>query len=615
MASARRPNPLVTQVPTLNATNTTSGDIDISNTAPTPAGLNITGISNTGGGNVNSPITRIAARAGHHRDRADQRHGTGTDNVAINSGSPLTVAANMTSAGAITLTAAADSPPVDDLTVDPGVTIQSTGSSVSLSAGNNIDVPSGSTIEASTTINITGGKTSANVVVEGTLIGTSATIGVAAGTNNNNTFTITPSATTPITVDGGTAAGTNTLNFNADGLAVTIQGDTITAAGEQPVTFSDFATVNIINAAGGGSVTLDAASGTSDALVLTGTGPGAGTFTLNGGTPISFSGVTSFAYNGAATTEAITVSPFGTPLQPWGVAVTINGGTGTATLTYNDVAGVSDNLTIQPPRRRKPGQLSRHQRRHGRVHRHGHLRPDRQPRRQRQQRGGPNDTLTVNGTTGADSVTIAPTTANNATITGAGPMITATGMGQIAYNGQGGNDALTVTSPAATTVTLTPGAAVDSGTVQMGTAATLVPLSYSNLGTTGTLTVANTGSTRVDTLVYNGTAANDAFTVDAKSTGGPGEVFLNNQIDVLTPGVSVLTLNGLAGNDTYYINAGDFRYPALHEHQRQRRRRLHLEPERRHRPRHGQSGGQHAWFRQPQHHHHGLRRHGHADRR
>src|SRR5262249_5525568 len=119
----------------------------------------------------------------------------------------------------------------------------------------------------------------------------------------------------------------------------------------------------------------------------------------------------------------------------------------------------------------------------------------------------------------------------------------------------GGNDALTVTSPGATTVTLTPGAAVDSGTVQMGTAATLVPLSYSNLGTTGTLTVANAGGTRADTLVYNGTAANDAFAVDAVSAGGPGEVFLNNQIDVLTPGVSTLNLNGLGGDDTYNLSA------------------------------------------------------------
>src|SRR5262249_25951537 len=81
---------------------------------------------------------------------------------------------------------------------------------------------------------------------------------------------------------------------------------------------------------------------------------------------------------------------------------------------------------------------------------------------------------------------------------------------------------------------------------------------YNNLGTTGTLTVANAGGTRVDTLVYNGTAANDAFAVDAKSAGGPGEVLLNNQIDVVTPGVSTLTLNGLGGDDMYNLNAAAF---------------------------------------------------------
>ena len=114
------------------------------------------------------------------------------------------------------------------------------------------------------------------------------------------------------------------------------------------MTFTSFEAVNIINAAGGGSVTLDAAAGVNDTMVLTGTGTGAGTFTLNGGTPISFSGVNTFAYNGGNMNEAITVAPFATPLLQWGVAVTINGGTGTATLTYNNVAGVSDNITIQP---------------------------------------------------------------------------------------------------------------------------------------------------------------------------------------------------------------------------------------------------------------------------
>ncbi len=150
-------------------------------------------------------------------------------------------------------------------------------------------------------------------------------------------------------MDGGSAAGTNTLNFNADGLAVTIQGDQITAAGQQPVTFSNFAAVNILNPTGAGSVTLDATAGMDDAMVLTGTGPEAGTFTLNGSPPtFAFSGVNSFAYNGGTMTEAITVTPFATPVLQWGVALTINGGTGTATLTFNSVAGVSDNITVQP---------------------------------------------------------------------------------------------------------------------------------------------------------------------------------------------------------------------------------------------------------------------------
>ncbi len=324
---------------------------------------------------------------------------------------------------------------------------------------------------------------------------------MAAGTNNENTFTITPSATTLITVTGGTAAGSNVLNFNADGAAVTISGNTITAGKDRPVAFNDFATVNILNPAGGGSITLYATVGMQD-LVLTGTGPEAGKYTLNSSTPITtifFSGVTSFTYNGGAN-DAITVSPFGNSLQAWGVATTINGGTGTATLTYNDVAGLSNNITIQPSGS-QASQLAD-------INAGTNLSIAAATYTQitnlvvnGSSGAGANDTLTLNGTTGADTVNITPTGAGAATITGFGQTITASGTGQIAYNGQGGNDALTVTSPAATTVTLTPGAAVDSGTVQMGTAATLVPLSYSNLGTTGTLTVANTGGTRVDTLV------------------------------------------------------------------------------------------------------------------
>jgi hypothetical protein len=316
--------PLTTNVGTLTASNTTSGDIVISNTAPTPAGLNITGISNTAG------------------------------NVSITEGSPMTVSGNITSAGAISLAAEPETLPAtgDDLTVDPGVTIQSTGSSVSLLAGDNVFVPSGATIEADTTISITANanddSAGESVTVAGTLIGTSASIGVDGSALGNETFNITPSVTTPITVDGGSDTdGGNTLNFNAGGLAVTISGDTITAAGQKAVTFTNIQFVNIINAAGGGSITLTA-SGTGDALNLLGTGQGAGTFTLNGGVPISFTGTNTFTFDSTGTNDTATITPFATPLLPWNVAVTVAGGTGTNGIIYNGVSAVSENITIQP---------------------------------------------------------------------------------------------------------------------------------------------------------------------------------------------------------------------------------------------------------------------------
>jgi hypothetical protein len=344
-------NPLLTRVGTLNATNTGSGDIVISDTAGTPAALNITGISNTasnvGSGNV--VITNKGnAAAGQGITVSGPISTTEAgSSVTINSGSPLTIAANVTSASGIILSAGDTSASGDDLMVNPGVTIQSTGSTVTLQAGDNVTVPIGSTIQAAGAITITADLNSAdtvgaNVVVEGTLIAPSASI---EGGSHNDTFTITPSGLTPITVDGG--LGNDTLNFNADGLPVTIQGNTITALGDQAVTFLNVEAVHILNAAGGGSVTLKAA-GVADLVVLTGTGQGAGTFTENGGIPISFSGVTTFAYVGGNQNDAITVSPFATSLQQWKVAVKVDGGSGQNSLTLNGVSGVSENITVQP---------------------------------------------------------------------------------------------------------------------------------------------------------------------------------------------------------------------------------------------------------------------------
>ncbi|WP_146408323.1 dockerin type I domain-containing protein [Allorhodopirellula heiligendammensis] len=344
-------DPIETRVATLNATNTTSGDIVIANIAGDPAALDITGISNSGGGDV--VISNQGSTVGGEGITVSGpvSANDATAAVTINSGSPLTIDSDITAAGAIVLTASDTANSGDDLTVMSGATIESTGSSVTLQAGDNIIVESGSTIQASTEIVITADfdddpadTTGANVMIAGTLVSPTATIGVGDNADDDDTFTIAPQLATPITVDAGD--GSDTLNFNANGLAVTIAGNQITAAGMQPVTFNNFEFVNILNASGGGSITLLAAAGDADTLTLTGTGPQAGTFSLNGGVPIAFTDVDSFYFNANDMADVITVAPFATSVLPWNVGVTIDGGTGDDQIIYNNVVGLIDRTSV-----------------------------------------------------------------------------------------------------------------------------------------------------------------------------------------------------------------------------------------------------------------------------
>ena len=78
-----------------------------------------------------------------------------------------------------------------------------------------------------------------------------------------------------------------------------------------------------------------------------------------------------------------------------------------------------------------------------------------------------------------------------------------------------------------------------------------MPLSFSNLGSGRRHDLDDASATRVDNLTFNGTSANDSFTVDA----GTGLLHLNGQLVVSTAGVNNLTLNGLAGDNTYSISA------------------------------------------------------------
>jgi len=171
------------------------------------------------------------------------------------------------------------------------------------------------------------------------------------------------------------------------------------------------------------------------------------------------------------------------------------------------------------------------------------------------------DKLIVNGTAAQETITYMPDVtpvANNTVAITALPTVHFSGIENLVINGQGGNDTLKVVTPAGPdTVTLTPGAAADSGDITVtnttgGTVnASATPLSFTNLGATGNLMLLDgTGGASTDTFVYNGTPANDTFTVAAT-----GAVTLNTQIAVNTPGVAKLVLDGLGGTDTFNLFA------------------------------------------------------------
>ncbi len=172
--------------------------------------------------------------------------------------------------------------------------------------------------------------------------------------------------------------------------------------------------------------------------------------------------------------------------------------------------------------------------------------------------GAPNssDALTVNGSAATTAIGVSPTGPNAGTVqvgaVGTNPSVAFTTIEALSINGQSGNATLTVTTPAgANTDTYTPGAAADAGNIQVNTATNgLVPISFSNLGTTGnSVALVNASAGRTDTLNVNGTAGNDVFTVAALT----GTVTLNQQLPITTAGVVALTLNGNGGVDTFNV--------------------------------------------------------------
>jgi hypothetical protein len=132
----------------------------------------------------------------------------GAGQVIASAASPLTVASNVTGGSTVTLTAGDSAAAGDDLTINAGITVQSTGADVVLSAGDDFAMDATSSIIASTTIDISVDPSGGDPDVVGGTIDLLGSISAAGGTTltggaDNDTFNVLPSTTSTIDIIGG----------------------------------------------------------------------------------------------------------------------------------------------------------------------------------------------------------------------------------------------------------------------------------------------------------------------------------------------------------------------------------------------------------------------------
>jgi hypothetical protein len=158
--------------------------------------------------------------------------------------SPLIFAVNVTSAGTLTAAAGDSAAPGDNLTINPGVTLQSTAGSVILHAGDDLIFNSTATVGAAVDIqfvvdfgDVDGAGATANVL--GHL---NAPLATVSGGSLDDSFIIVPDDGTPIAVHG--AGGINALTYQGALGTVTFnspdhRSGSIAAPGFAGVTFDN----------------------------------------------------------------------------------------------------------------------------------------------------------------------------------------------------------------------------------------------------------------------------------------------------------------------------------------------------------------------------------------
>ncbi|MCO6459575.1 MAG: VCBS repeat-containing protein, partial [Pirellulaceae bacterium] len=179
-------NAIETDLGTLSAFNSAAGNIEVAdigaNANPLVIGTvvdQVPGVTNLSGGDV-----------------------------IISNASPLVVTDNVSSVGDVTLTAADSAAAGDDLTVNPAVSVTSTGGNIILNAGDNADI-NGDLLATSGTITINVDPSLGDPdAVGGTIDIDSASIVTTSGGaflnggDDNDTFNFAPRTTTSFAVDG-----------------------------------------------------------------------------------------------------------------------------------------------------------------------------------------------------------------------------------------------------------------------------------------------------------------------------------------------------------------------------------------------------------------------------
>jgi Ca2+-binding RTX toxin-like protein len=328
-----------------------------------------------------------------------------------------------------------------------------------------------------------------------------------SGQAGNDNFDVTALATTAVMVDGSDPIGAigDTLSLTVPAGAGTTtfvpgtendEGGFSFTGAIQPVSFNNIEAVGPISLAAAGGVLIVCGTNAGDVMNVRGTGAAAARVSVNGGLEINYTGVTTLSVQGKSGDDVIHLTP------------------GAFTGILN-VAG--DDPTAS-------------------------------------------DKVVVTGTAGLDNVVIDTVVIDGARVTGLGPVINVSTTESLVYSGLGGNDTLTVTSPAGGgTIDFITGNVADAGSVLLsqGGGVSLLSVSYQGVGINGNIVLADAGGARADTLQFFATGLDDVVTVTAagniKAFNPAGGSSSFRTLRVQTPGVSSVILAGLDGDDVFNI--------------------------------------------------------------